>query len=538
MPDRKLYYNGTILTMDDQQPHADFVLTENGVIADVGGKDRLAEYLGSDVERVDLQGRLLLPGFLDSHLHMLTAALNRLKLDVTDMPFDTVDDFLAYVRREKGESGESWISVFGFSEENLGDRRMVERRDIDKYFPDVPVTIIRVCGHMCVVNSQAIARLDADKMAAITGGEFKKDADGAYNGLATEGAQQYVLDNMPTADVELILGYMQKEQEILLRQGITSIHDAGTDMMLPHAYVAVFEEMERRGLLKLRTYLMARPGENEPPEAFDAWMQDLKARYDGTSGRLQIGSVKLFADGSLGSRTAALKQPYQDEPDNMGLLLDERLNRYIVPLAGAGHQVAVHAIGDRSSAFVADLYRRSGCGGETRQRIEHAELLDQELLDTFKAQQILVMTQPIFIREFGNTYFQNLGESRALRIQPIRSMLEQGIVVGFGTDYPVDDPNPLLGIHAAMTREIKNSSRLLNPEEAISFEQAVKCYTLYNAYGAFREQHTSSLEKGKSADLVILSGITPDADGQIRNVRSGQVDCTVIAGETVYARQA
>ena len=159
MSDRKLYYNGTILTMDDQQPRADFVLTEGGVIADVGGKDRLAEYLGSDVERVDLQGRLLLPGFIDSHIHMLTAALNRLKLDVTDMPFDTVDDFLAYVRREKGDSGESWISVFGFSEENLGDHRMVERRDIDKYFPDVPVTIIRVCGHMCVVNSQAIARL-------------------------------------------------------------------------------------------------------------------------------------------------------------------------------------------------------------------------------------------------------------------------------------------------------------------------------------------------------------------------------------------
>lgn len=531
---RKVYYNGTIYTMDDAMPRADYVVTEGEHILAVG-KGSAVQYLDG-AEAVDLKGRTLLPGFIDSHIHMLTAALNRLKLDISGMPFETIDSMLEYVKKEKAGSGEPWVSVFGFSEENIGTGRMVTRSDIDRYFPDTPVTIIRVCGHMCIVNSKAIAQLDGNKMAHISGGEFKKDNSGEYTGLATEGAQQYVLDSMPTAREETAMEYLCEEQERLLRCGITAIHDAGTDMMLPKAYVELYEKMDAEKKLKIRTSLMVRPGEDEPFADFDAYLKELKARRAGKDGRLEIGAIKLFADGSLGSRTAAVLAPYVDEPDNYGLLLNERIDRYATQAADAGHQVAVHAIGDRSTQYVAQHYAASAEKEHGRLRIEHAELLNEELISYIKENHLLIMTQPIFIREFGNTYFNNLGEARAMWIQPLKTLLERGVTVGFGTDYPVDDPDPLLGIYTAMTRRIKGSDRVLNEAQRISFQQAVKCYTLNNAYGAFCEARMGSIEKGKLADFVVLSGLTCGGDGEVSSVEQAAVDMTVIGGETVYSR--
>jgi len=532
---RRLYYNGHILTMNNAEPLADYVLTEDDRIADLGKSDRIQQYLSEGAEGVDLQGRLMLPGFIDSHIHMLTAALNRFKLDISGMTFGTVDDMLRYVQEKKQGTKEPWISVFGFSEENIGTGQMVTRSDIDRFFPHVPVTVIRVCGHMCIINSSVIERLDKEKMESVAGGAFKKDDRGAYTGLATEGAQQYVLDNMPSADQETVLAFLAKEQELLLQNGITAIHDAGTDMMPPREYVKVYEEMNRRSLLKLRTYLMIRPGENEPFEDFCTYADELRAGHKGDP-YLRIGSVKLFSDGSFGSRTAALNAPYMGEPENTGLLLRARLDQYIRPSADAGWQVAVHAIGDRSTGYVADLYSGSEKKKTDRLRIEHAELLNDSLIETIRKNHILIMTQPIFIREFGNTYLRNLGEERAMHIQPIRTLLKNGINVGFGTDYPVDDPNPLLGIRTAMTREIGDSGKPLNRTEAISFLEAVKCYTIRNAYGAFCEDSMGSIERGKYADFAILSGIEAGADGEIRDIAGAVVEMTVIGGKTVFLK--
>lgn len=534
--DRKLYYNGPIFTMNDAAPTADYVLTEGDKVVEVGMADGLAKHLASGVASVDLQGRTMLPGLIDSHLHMLSAALNQLKLDLTDLPFDTIDDMLTFVKKEKGDSGDSWISAFSFFEENIGEHRIPTCKDLDKFFPDIPVTIIRSCGHMGIINTKAMEQLDADKMANIVGGEFKKDETGAFNGQATEGALQYVLDNMPSADEEVILKYMQNQQQYLISQGLTAIHDAGTDMMQPHDYMDIFEKMNDRGLLKIRTYLMARPGEDETPEAFEKYLSGFKAKNKPGS-RLTFGSVKMFSDGSLGGRTAAITAHYQDEPDNFGLLLNERIDLYADYLVKTGHQMAIHAIGDRSTAYVADIYSRAADKASTRQRIEHAELLNDELIETIKNNNIYIMTQPIFIREFGVTYFNNLGQDRAMQIQPLKTLLEKGIVVGFGTDYPVDHPNPLLGIHAAMTRQIKNCDKLLNEEQKISFTDAVKCYTYGSACGSFSEKEMGSIEPGKYADFVILSGLKADASGTVTDVSSAVVDLTIIGGETLYCRE-
>lgn len=535
---QKLYYNGTILTVDENMPLAGYVLTEDERIAEVGSDSQAALRQYSKAERVDLQGRLMVPGFIDSHLHVLTAALNHLKLDITDMLFESVDSMLTYIRSQKPGAEDEWISVSGFCEENIASGQMVTRWDIDRYFPEVPVTIIRVCGHKSIINSKAVERLDKDRMATITGGQFLKDENGEYNGIATEGAQQYVLDTMPNVPEQIAIECMVNEQEKLMAYGITSVHDAGTDMMLPRDYIPVYQKMDDLGKMKIRTSLMVRPGDKEPFEEFDAYLKDLKAKDAKRTGRLHIGAIKLFADGSLGGRTAAVMEPYEGEPENYGLLLDERNERYITQAVRAGHQVAVHAIGDRAVRYVAEHYAAAeNCKG-SRQRIEHAEMMCDELIAYIKKNQLLIMTQPIFIREFGNTYFNNLGTERAMWIQPLRTLLAQGIPVGFGTDYPVDDANPLLGIQTAMTRAIKGTDgRTLNRKETITFAQALRCYTLNNAYGDFRENEVGSIQAGKLADFAIISGADCAPDGVVESVANAVVDMTVIGGETVFTRK-
>ena len=167
---RRIFYNGIILTMNKAESTAAYVLTEGDKVAAVGSAAEIEKHIAEGAEPVNLQGRLMLPGFIDSHIHMLTAALNRLKLDISAMKFDTVDDMLAYIRQKKEGSQDPWISVFGFSEENIRASRMVTQKDIDRFFPDVPVTIIRVCGHMSVINTKAMEQLDRDKMERISEG--------------------------------------------------------------------------------------------------------------------------------------------------------------------------------------------------------------------------------------------------------------------------------------------------------------------------------------------------------------------------------
>ncbi len=528
-----LYRNGKILTMDRALPTADYVLTEDDRISAVGLGMPGKELTKAD-EQIDLGGCVMVPGFIDSHIHMLTAALNRLRINIGERYFDSVDDMLRSLRDECGERSAEWLSIFGFSEENIASGEMVTRKALDRYFPKQPVTVIRVCGHLCVVNSEAIGRLDPKKMEQIRDGAFLKDENGEYNGLATEGAQQYVLDSMPAPDRETVIRGMLKEQDLLIHYGITSIHDAGTDMLPPREYVKLYQEMDRRGLLRLRTSLMVRPGEEESFAEFSEWLSRQTGEKEAR--RLKLGAVKLFADGSFGSRTAAVSEPYEGEAENRGLLLRERPERYIPPAADAGIQVAVHSIGDRATAMIAGLYSRSEGRHTARLRIEHAELLDEKLIGTIRDNGILIMTQPVFLYEFGQTYLKNLGQERSRRIQPIRSLLEQGVNVGFGTDYPVDSADPLLGIRTAMERKAKDGALILNRAESIDFTEALRCYTARNAYAAFQERETGMIRRGMQADFAVISGLIRNEDGALCVPETASVDRTVIAGDCVWQR--
>ena len=536
---RILYYNGKMITLNELQPNADYLLSADGVIAEVGSSyGNIPEGLDFE-EAVDLNGKVVIPGFIDSHMHMLTGAFSKMQVDVNDLQFETVEDMVRYIKASAASS-DGWIRAAGFTEENIKEGRMPTKADLDAVIRDQPVILTRCCGHLSVVNSAVLDALDKEDMRTIRGGEFQADQNGQFTGIITEAAQQYILDRIPMPPKETILQKLEEEQQALIQKGICSIHDAGTDQVLPHEYIDIYRTFADSGKLKIRTYLMARPEDGEPFEQFVSMMGELKKAYPPETSRLFFGAVKLFADGSIGGRTAAINGSYADEPENHGLLLAERLNRYIKPTHSAALQLSVHAIGDRATEYVADQIIASSeneketASEDVRHRIEHAELLNEELIQKLKAHNFLIMAQPRFITEFGNTYRKNLGDA-AETIQPLRTLMETGIPVGFGTDYPVVDANPMLGIESAVNRTVKNSGVPLNEAERISFIDSLKAYTLMGAYGAFTEKLQGSLENGKFADFVVL-----DADLDAVKNRSHYDDLsvlrTVIGGEILYER--
>lgn len=530
---RTILKNGNIITLNDKKPRAQAVAIENGIITDIGSNGQI-ESRGADY-LVDLKGRTVVPGFIDSHMHMLTAGLTKLQVDLTDACSVSIQDTLNYLHeRTKGTQG--WIRAFAFSEEHLAEHRVLDRYDIDEVFPDRPVVITRICGHVVIVNSIAMKILNiTDDTLNPEGGEFMRDEEGRLNGMAAEKAQQYILDNIPPYTKEQMEQAILSEQAYLMRLGICSVHDAGTDQTGVKEYIDAYRSVADANRLKVRTYLMARPIKGKSFDDFVSYVDGLKKQYTVRNGRLFFGGVKLFADGSLGGRTAAVYDGYTDDADNKGLLLKSDLDKYVTSCHQRGLQVCVHAIGDRAVGYVVDRMAEGvAADGNTnnRHRVEHCELLNCETMNKMKRCGISAMMQPEFVRLFGSTYLKNIGSKRANGSNIINTMLKNDINVGFGTDYPVIDPNPMNGIKTAVMRTVEGTKEVLGLSERISVEEAIRCYTKRCAYASFSEDYQGTIEIGKFGDLAVLdSDPTAISPEQIDSVK---VTMTVIGGEVVF----
>lgn len=541
---KTVFFNAHIIAASQAAP-ANYIAVQEGKIEDIGTLDSASLWRKyPQAKRIDLRGKTVIPGLIDSHMHLLTGALTKLQIDLSHRRFPDMGQMLEYLRQQAVGAGQAggkmqaegaggWVRAFGFDEVLTGENRLPKREELDRYFPDRPIIITRVCGHLSLLNSQALSRLDEAEMRSVCGGEFQTDACGRFTGVATEGAQQYVLDRIPAPPADQVLAILKEEQQALFRLGICSIHDAGTDQLSVKDYVGLYKAFADSGSLKLRTCLMVRPVPGMEEEAFFSYVAQLKREHPPERSRLFFGAVKLFADGSIGGRTAALCRGYRGQPENRGLLLLESLKTYIAAAHRHRLAVAVHAIGDRAAEETANrmiaAMRKDGV--YIRHRIEHAELQHERLMEKIAQNGLCVMTQPGFIGEFQQSYRNNLGEDEALRIQPLKTMLRRGICVGFGTDYPVISPSPALGIESAITRREREGRAVLNPGERISFQEALRCYTENNAYAAGTEALQGSLRTGSFADFVVLGERWEElCDG----FAGFTVLRTVIGGETVY----
>jgi predicted amidohydrolase YtcJ len=523
--------NARIWTVNPKQPEADALAVLNGRFVAVGAEAEVMHWQGPHTRIVDAKGNRLLPGFNDAHVHFSDggASLSSVQLvNVTSLKdfVQRIADYAAHA--PKGE----WIRNGEWDETKWSPARLPTRQDIDAVTRDNPVAIDRYDGHMLLANSKALA------LAGITaktpdppGGLIVRDAAGQPTGALKDAATELLQKAEPP------LNFAQRRRAIeaalseAAMRGVTSVQD----MSLDYGDLAVYSQLQAEDKLTVRVY-------GAPLIAGVEDQAKLGIGHAFGSPSLRIGALKMFADGSLGSRTAYFTQPYTDEPGNRGLLFSDML-----PLIKAGErlmradaanlQVCTHAIGDAAIKSTLDLYQaveKNDGPKDRRWRIEHAQHMAAADFDRFAQLHVIASVQPYQAIDDGRWAEARIGHDRASRTYAFRTFMQHGVRLAFGTDWPVAPLDPILTLYAAVTRATLDGKHQEGwfPEQKLSVQEAIAAYTIGSAYAEFQEQAKGSIEPGKLADMVVLSqDVLTVAPAAIRDTR---VLKTFLGGVEIY----
>ena len=472
--------------------------------------------------RLDLHGANLLPGLIDAHGHVMELGLGLLQLDVRGTR--SITDMQARLKSYAAANpGSGWITGFGWNQELWAEHRMPTSADLDAVVRDRPVWLVRVDGHAAVGNSAALAAAGiSDSTPDPTGGRIE-------HGLFTDNARDLVETHIPAPSEARMDAGLASAQAALLSVGLTGAADMGTS---PEAWAAMRRAGDS-GRLKLRitSYASGMPTMNTLlSKGPTPWLY---------GGRLRMGGVKFYADGALGSRGAWLKAPYSDRPDTRGLpLLDQAtLDAQVGAAAKLGLQVATHAIGDAANAMVITAYERARAifPGDRRFRIEHVQVVDPADLSRIAKAHIIASMQPTHQTSDMNMAEARLGAARLEGAYAWATIAKSGAHLAFGSDFPVEQPNPFPGLSAAISRSDPqgNPPGGWRPQEKVSFAQALAGFTREAAYAGFAERQVGSLEPGKYADFIIVDRDISKADPV--SLAATKVRETWVAGKRVWS---
>ena len=514
--------NANIYTMDASQPKAEALAIKDGRILALG--DDLSKFIGPATRRIDLNGLTVTPGFIDSHGHM--RGLGEL-LDGLDLRnAKSIAEVAELVRQAAMKRPEgAWIAGRNWDQTNWGGK-FPTADDLSKAAPNHPVYLTRVDGHAGWANRKAmeLAGLSHDTEDP-PGGRIVRDASGNPTGILIDRAQQIVQSKIPAPTYQDIVRMLERAARECARVGLTGVHDAG----ISGDELKAYRELLASHRLPLRIYAMiGGPG--------DLWKEYL-GKGPEIGEWLTVRSIKLYADGALGSRGALLWQDYSDDPGNRGLAImsEDEIAQVAEVAAIRGFQVCTHAIGDRANRNVLDAYAEV-LGGENnkRFRIEHAQVISLPDFALFKKYSIIASMQPTHATSDMRWAEKRLGPDRVAGAYAWQRFLKQGTVVASGSDFPVEDPNPLWGFYATITRQDHNGQPPSGwmPSQKFTRQQALRSWTLDGAYAAFEENHKGSLSPGKYADLVVLSKdimTVPPAE-----ILKTKVLTTVVGGEIVH----
>lgn len=495
---------GRILTWWDEAPEVEGVAAAHGRLLAVGTDAEVRSWGGPDTRTVDLAGRVALPGFVDAHTHLATVAGEREALDLRGVPslealLDRVSERAAQWPRDRWLLGRNW------DESRWTDRRYPTRTDLDRAAPAHPVVLMRVDMHMAVANTSALERVD---LADVEGVE--RDAQGAPTGVLKEEAAE-AMRGLTQPGVDALAERLPAMIAEAHRHGVTSV----SDTVRPEE-IATYLRLHRSGALPLRVNLM--------PRIEGLGGLRTAGMASGLGGSVvRLGPLKAFLDGSLGSRTAALSEPFADEPGNQGRFMygEGETHDLVREGADAGFQLALHAIGDRGIGLALDAL--ADAPGD-RHRIEHLELPSADHLKEMARRGTVASMQPNFIGEWsrpGGMYEDRLGPERLATNNPLRRVLDAGIPLALGSD--MMPFGPLYGIHWAVNAPF--------PDQRITVEEALRAYTQGGAFAAYEEGWKGTLAPGMAADLAVLDGdprARPDRIGDLR------VALTVFDGRIVH----
>lgn len=529
---RNAFINGKIYTVNEKQPFAQAVITEGNKILFVGSNADAKKYINRETSVTNLNGKLMLPGFIDDHVHFTSGGFFLLGLDLSNAK--SKEEFKnilkEYVSTRKGR----WITGGNWNHELWKVKKVPTKELIDGFTKETPVFIRRYDGHMGLANSYALklAGINRDTKSPAGGLIVKDKKTGKPTGILKDNAMELISSIIPEHSHQEYIEAAEAALKYARELGVTTVED----ITFPND-LRVYQELEKEGKLTSRIYTRL------PINGYKNLVNE-GIQYNFGSDKIQLGSLKAYADGSLGSTTAWFFEPYKQDTTTYGLpndiIQDGRFKKWAFDADKNKLQISVHAIGNRANAYVLDVFsqiKKENPKWDRRFRIEHAQHIRKQDIPRFKEIGVIASVQPEHLLDDGIWAAKRIGEERAKLTHVYKSLIDAGAVVSFGTDWPVVDLNPMLGLYAAVTRRTddgKNPNGWL-PEQKLTIEEAIKSYTINSAYAAFQENVKGSIEPGKLADMVVLSNDILTIDPvKIKDVK---VDMTIFDGKIVYTRK-
>jgi len=533
--------NGKFETMNSLNPRAEAVAIVKGKFYKVGSNEEVLQLKSSDTKIIDLKGNMVVPGFNDSHMHLAMFGSNLLECDLvgTESVDDIIERMQDFIQKNKIEPGR-WVTGKGWNEDYFNIRMLPTRYDLDKISTEHNICLTRACYHTCVVNSKGLETAGVTKdNVQIEGGRFEVDEKGVPIGICREKALKYIYSKLPSYNVEDIKKMIRSASDCAVSKGLTSIQT--DDFMLPgvefEQILEAYKELHDSGELKVRIYEQCLLPTMDKLQHF----LEKGCRTGEGDEYFKFGPLKLLADGSLGPRTAYLREPYADQPSTSGIpaYSQDGLNEIVKKAHDAGMQIAVHCIGDKAMYMVFEAFENACVQNprkDPRHTVVHCQITDEILLDKFREDNVVATIQPIFLNYDLHMAEGRIGKERVKTSYNWKSLFDRGVHVACGSDCPVEPFDVLPGIYAAVTRkDLKGyPENGWLPEQKLSVYQALYGFTLGSAYASFEENIKGSIEEGKLADMAVLSDdiyqIEPD------KIKDVEVMMTFVNGKLVYKK--
>ncbi|WP_186578371.1 amidohydrolase [Aquibacillus kalidii] len=524
-----LWHGGKIYTMRSEGELVEAIYTEDGMIKDIGSYDQLKKQYEGEIQLYqNLKGNVMYPGFVDSHLHIIGHGEKLLHLDLSEMtsPEQVLTSLKERVKYLK--EGE-WLIGEGWNENQWEDPTILHSNQLDEICPNNPMMLTRVCRHAVLANSVAMKLAEiTDQTPDPQGGRIVRDEDGVATGYFLDTAQEYIKQVIPGVTQEYLTRVVRTSIDDLLRLGIVGGHSedlnyyGGFNKTLK-AFFHGIDGNER----KFRAHLLVHH------EVVDDMNKEGLSYGDGTE-YIELGAMKIFSDGALGGRTAWLSDQYEDDKGNYGIPIhsSQGLEDLIIKARSYDLPVAVHAIGDKAIKAIADLIEKYPLTNGRRDRIIHAQIVNQDLLEQLSRIDVVLDIQPTFVASDFPWIVERIGEKRVSLSYAWKTFLEKGIPCAAGSDAPIEDVNPLLGIEAAVLRKSSIDGLIYNKAEQLSVYEAISLYTKGSAYIICHEEDRGQIAPGYTADFTVLDQdlfkIEPI------NITKSKVKMTVVDEKIMY----
>lgn len=514
-----IIHNAKIYTLDENNSMAEAMAIKDGRIAAVGPEREILNKYRAP-KKIDAEKQPVYPGFVDAHCHFIWYGQFLNEVDLTGT--QSLDEIIGKLRNAAPNRG-AWITGRGWDHNNWPEKSFPNRNLLDSLFPDTPVYLVRIDGHAAWVNSKALEIAQIDGNEEITGGEVIT-VQGVPTGILIDRAMELVKAHFPAETKEDVGRFMAMAEEKCFAEGITSLCDAG----LPARTIRQMMELDAEGKIRMNIHQMLAPDEEAEGIMRNGFLE---------SAHITVRALKLFSDGALGSRGAAMLEPYSDDPENTGLFLNEPefYQKWASIAHETNYQLCTHAIGDAGNRMTLDLYSRFlDPSNDRRWRIEHAQVLHPDDFNRFGELTIIPSVQPTHATSDMGWAGSRLGAERLRYSYAFEELRQQLGMIPLGTDFPIEGISPLDTFFSAVFRKNKDGQPDggFQIENALSREHALRGMTIWAAIANFQEDERGTLEIGKAADVVILNrDLMTAEEGEFKNI---EVKYTLVNGEMVY----